>query len=185
MVKILAFAGSTRADSLNKKLVQVAAQYANTAGAEVTVLDLKDYPMPLYDGDAEAATGLPDHAKKFKAVLESHQGLLLASPEYNGSLSAVLKNAIDWATRGEENAFAGKTAALLSASPGAMGGLRGLMQVRQILAGLNTMVLPEHFALGQAHTLFDDKNQLKDDKVAAKVKALAERLVIVCQKLAA
>src|ERR1700690_2177036 len=97
--KILAFAGSTRKESFNKKLVKVAADAARAAGAEVTYLDLKDIPMPLYDGDLETEQGLPENAKKFKAMLLAHDGLLISAPEYNSSISGVLKNAIDWASR--------------------------------------------------------------------------------------
>ena len=129
--KITAFAGSLRTGSFNKKLLALAAAAARTAGAEVTTVDLRDLALPLFDQDLEAASGLPEGAKKFKALLRASDGLLIASPEYNSSLTAVLKNAIDWASRAESDdepplaAYRGKTAALCSASPGALGGLRG------------------------------------------------------------
>src|SRR6185295_2879266 len=97
--KILAFAGSMRKDSFNKKLIRVAAEGARSAGAEVTLIDLKDFPLPVYDGDLEAAEGLPAGAKKLKELFLQNQGLLIASPEYNSSIPGTLKNAIDWVSR--------------------------------------------------------------------------------------
>jgi len=165
--RILAFAGSTRADSYNKKLVRVAALAAEAAGAETTFVDFKDLPMPLYDGDLEARDGLPPAARKFKDLLLAHQGLLIASPEYNSSISAVLKNAIDWASRpapGEESlgCFKGKVAGLLAASPGALGGLRGLVHLRAILGNIMVIVVPEQAAIMKAHEAFDANGSLKE-----------------------
>lgn len=100
-IKILALAGSARIESFNKKLVKIAAAGAADAGAEVTLIDLLDYPMPLFNEDLEAKDGLPESVLQFKALLKSHQGLLLACPEYNGSITPLLKNAIDWASRPE------------------------------------------------------------------------------------
>jgi len=165
--KILAFAGSTRTDSFNKKLVRVAATAAEAAGAETTFVDLRDLPMPLYDGDLEARDGLPKEARRFKDLLLVHQGLLIASPEYNSSISAVLKNAIDWASRpvpGEESlaCFKGKVAGLMSASPGALGGLRGLVHLRAILGNIMVIVVPEQSAVGKAQDAFDANGSLKE-----------------------
>ena len=143
--KILAFAGSTRTDSLNKKLARAAAAIAGEAGAEVTFVDLRDLALPLYDGDLEEASGLPEGARKLKALLRASDGFLIASPEYNSSVTAVLKNALDWASRAETDdepplaAFRGKAAALLSASPGALGGLRGLVHLRAILGNMTRL----------------------------------------------
>src|SRR3989338_2486857 len=99
--KILAFAGSTRTESFNKKLVQIAVRGAKQAGADVAYIDLRDFPLPLFDGDLEAKEGLPANAKKLKALFLDHQGLLISSPEYNSSISGVLKNTIDWVSRSE------------------------------------------------------------------------------------
>ncbi len=160
--KILSFAGSTRTDSFNKRLVKLAAEAARLAGAEVTQIDLRDMPMPLYDGDLEKAQGLPPDAKRFKQLMIEHDGLLISAPEYNSSISGVLKNAIDWASRPEPNepplvAFTGKVAALMSASPGALGGLRGLVTVRSILSNINVLVLPHQVAVAKAHEAFNRK----------------------------
>src|SRR4051812_41836968 len=128
MARVLCFAGSARRDSLNKKLARVAAEAARAAGAEVTFVDLDSYPIPLYHGDLEAAEGMPPHAMRLRELFLSHDALLIASPENNGSVSALLKNTIDWLSRdigdgaGVNSGFApyhGKTAALLAASPGA------------------------------------------------------------------
>lgn len=186
--KILAFAGSTRKDSFNKMLVKLAAKGAEDAGAEVTVIDLKDYPMPLYDGDDEKANGLPAKAQEFRKLLMESDGFIIASPEYNGSMTGVLKNAFDWASRKPDktdltSAFNGKVAILLSTGPGAFGGLRALSHVRDVLANLNTIVLPQMHAVGHAGTAFDAQGQLTDPKNAKAVAGLAAKLVDTINKL--
>jgi len=188
--KILAFAGSLRRDSWNKKLVQIAAAGARAAGAEVTYLDLRELPLPIYDDDLEAASGLPDNARQFKAALLAHQGLLIASPEYNSSLSGALKNAIDWASRTLPNepplaCFAGKTAAIMSTSPGALGGLRGLVHLRALLENIKVMVLPDQLALGKAHEAFNADGTLKDPKQQAAAEQLGASLAAIVAKLRA
>ncbi|HKD90394.1 MAG TPA: NAD(P)H-dependent oxidoreductase [Terriglobales bacterium] len=189
-IKVLAFAGSLRSGSFNKKLVQAAAQMAKKAGAEVTVVDLRDFDMPLYDGDDEADSGIPEGALRFKQVMSSHDALLISAPEYNSSISGVLKNAIDWASRkgpGEAplQSISGKVAGLLSASPGGLGGVRGLVTVRSILSNLNLLVIPEQFALVRSHEAFDENGNLKDPKQMAAVEKVVNRLVEVTTKLKA
>lgn len=186
--KILAFAGSTRIDSFNKKAIRVAAAAAKTAGAEVTLIDLRDYPLPLYDGDLEARQGLPDNAKKLKALFLSHQGLLIASPEYNSSITGVLKNTLDWVSRAAPNeaelaCFTGKTAALLSASPGALGGLRGLVHLRAILGNIGVLVLPEQVAIPKAHEAFNPDGSLQDARRQQSLEKLAAAFVGLLTKL--
>ena len=188
--KILAFAGSTRTESFNKKLVRHAAAGARAAGAEVTLVDLRDFPMPLYDGDLEASEGLPENARKFKALMAAHQGLLIAAPEYNSSITGVLKNTIDWASRqspGEKPlaSFTGKVAALLSASPGALGGLRGLVHVRAMLGNIGVLVVPEQIAVPKAHEAFDAAGAFKDAKQQAAVENIGRVLAAILLKLAA
>jgi chromate reductase, NAD(P)H dehydrogenase (quinone) len=186
--KILAFAGSTRSDSLNKKLARAAAQAARNAGAEVTVIDLRDFALPLFDGDLEDQSGLPENAKKLKVLMREHDGFLIASPEYNSSVTAVLKNAIDWASRPEMDdepplvAFRGKAAALLSASPGALGGLRGLVHLRSILGNIGVIVLPDQVAVGKAYEAFNDDDSLKDERQAKQVAGVSSGLAAFLAK---
>lgn len=186
--KILAFAGSTRIDSYNKKLVKIAAAGAKAAGAEVTYIDLRDLPLPLFDEDLEAQEGLPANARTFKDLLISHQGLLIASPEYNSSLTAVLKNAIDWASRPAPNeiplaAFAGKVASIMSASPGALGGLRGLVHLRSILGNIKVLVLPDQIAVPKAYEAFNADGTLKDPKQQESIEKLGDGLTKILLKL--
>ncbi len=186
-VHILAFAGSLRAGSFNKKLVRCAASAAEAAGAKVTMIDLDAYPLPLFDEDVEAK-GAPDNATKLKALMKSADGFLIASPEYNSSVSAALKNAIDWASRPAEGepplaAFAGKAAVIMAASPGGLGGLRGLVHLRAILGNIQVIVLPQQYALSKAHEAFDEKDQLKDEKTAQTIAGLGRRLAEFLQKI--
>ncbi|MBD2524465.1 NAD(P)H-dependent oxidoreductase [Nostoc sp. FACHB-133] len=186
--KILAFAGSTRIDSYNKKLVKIAAAGAKAAGAEVTYIDLRDLPLPLFDEDLEAQKGLPANARTFKDLMISHQGLLIASPEYNSSLTAVLKNAIDWASRPAPNeaplaAFAGKVASIMSASPGALGGLRGLVHLRSILGNIKVLVLPDQVAVPKAYEAFNPDGTLKDPKQQQSIEKLGDDLTKILLKL--
>ena len=165
---ILAFAGSARNDSWNKKLVHIAADGAHAAGAIVTEVDLANYPMPIYDGDLEAREGQPNSAKALKALMVENDGFLIASPEYNSGYSPLLKNAIDWTSRPFPNetrllAFAGKTAALMSASPGTLGGLRGLVQLRQVLSNIQVLVLPDQVTLATAQNAFNNEGGLADE----------------------
>lgn len=186
--RVLAFAGSTRKDSFNKKLVQIAATGASEAGAKVTVIDLKDYPLPLFDQDLEAVDGLPENALKLKQLFLDHQGLVIASPEYNSSITAVMKNTLDWISRpapGEPSlaAFQGKVANIISASPGALGGLRGLVHLRAILGNIGVIVLPDQIAIPKAHEAFDGDGSLKDAKQQASVHNLGKKLAETVRKL--
>jgi chromate reductase, NAD(P)H dehydrogenase (quinone) len=186
--RILAFAGSLRVDSFNKKLVRLAAEAARKAGADVTLVDLRDHPLPVFDQDLETAEGTPENAKKLKVMFVEHHGLFISSPEYNSSITAVLKNTIDWVSRpvpGEAPllAFTGKVAALLSASPGALGGLRGLVHLRAILGNIGVLVLPDQFAINKAHEAFNPDGTLKEAKQLASVERVAGKLVAVAKKL--
>jgi NAD(P)H-dependent FMN reductase len=185
--RLLAFAGSLRRDSFNKKLVQIAAGAARRAGAAVTVIDLKDYPLPIYDGDLEAASGIPENGLKLKKLFLDHDGLLLSCPEYNSSITAVLKNTIDWVSRpvaGEASlaCFTGKVATLMAASPGALGGLRGLVHVRSILGNINVIVLPEQLAVSKAREAFTTDGTLKDAKLQAGIEGLGTKLADFLRK---
>ena len=186
--RILAFAGSTRTDSYNKRLVKIAAAGARTAGVEVTLIDLRDFPLPIFDGDLEARDGLPANGRKLKDLFLAHHGLLISAPEYNSSITAVLKNTIDWVSRpvrGEAPlaCFDGKAACLMSASPGALGGLRGLVHVRAILGNIKVLVLPDQIAISKANEAFNPDGSLKDPKQQAAVEGLGAQLARVITKL--
>lgn len=181
-LRILAFAGSTRSGSLNKRLLKNAVAGARAAGAEVTVVDLRDFPMPLYDGDLESSSGIPENAMKLKELMRQHQGFLIASPEYNSSITGVLKNTIDWASRPAPNeaplaCFSDKVVGLMSASPGALGGLRSLGTVRSILGNIGCHVHPHQVAVPRAHEAFDEEDVLKDPKQKANVEKIGLKVV--------
>lgn len=186
--RILAFAGSLRKESFNKKLIQVAAQGARNAGAEVTVIDLRDFPLPIYDGDLEASQGLPENGRKLKDLFLAHQGLLISSPEYNSSITGVLKNTIDWVSRPVAGAkplaeFTGKIAGLVAASPGALGGLRGLVHLRSILGNIGVLVIPEQQAIAKAADAFMPDGKLKDEKQQQGVERVGTRVAELVQKI--
>ena len=184
--RILAFAGALRTQSWNKKLIRIGVGIARDAGAEVNLIDLRDYPMPFYDGDIEASDGLPPKARELKEFMLAHDAFLLSCPEYNSSISAVLKNTIDWVSRprpNEPSAFKGKIAGLLAASPGNLGGVRGLFTVRQVLTTLGVLVVPTQFALSQAANAFADDGALKDERHRDAVKAVVTELVSVTSAL--
>lgn len=188
--KILAFAGSAKAQSVNRKCLAVAAEGAREAGAEVTVIDLKDFPMPLMDEDVEAADGLPEAAVRLRALFAEHDGLLLACPEYNSSITPMLKNAIDWVSRPDEQGgglrfFKGKTAGLIGASPGSLGGLRGLVHVRAILGNLGMLVIPTQHAAAGAAKIFGEDGRITDEGQEKKLKAVGADLAETTAKVKA
>ena len=186
--KILAFAGSTRADSHNKKLIKIASTGATESGADVTIIDLRDFPLPIYDGDLEQKDGLPSNARKLKDIMLTHQGFLISSPEYNSSVSAVLKNTIDWTSRQSEGetplaCFKNKVAGIMSASPGMLGGLRGLVHVRSILGNIGVLVLPDQITIAKAHEAFNENGTLKDKKQENQVKNIGGTVAKMLSKL--
>ena len=185
---ILSFSGSARVDSLNGKLLRVATQGARTAGAVVTEIDLMNYPMPIYNGDLEVTEGQPESAKALKSLMRDSHGFLISSPEYNGGYSPLLKNAIDWVSRpvpGEPAlaAFTGKTAAIMSASPGKLGGIRGLSQLRQILGNIGVLVLPDQVTLPAAQNAFTRDGTMADRDTHEKVSRLGSQLANILNKL--
>jgi len=187
--KILAFAGSLRNQSNNKKLLKIAIEGAKAAGAEVTFIDLKDYPMPIYDQDIEDAEGPPENAKKLKELMLSHQGFLIASPEYNSSISAVLKNLIDWASRKaftdepDLACFKNKTAALMSVSPSFMGGMRGLVTLRSILDNIGVLVMPQQQTIPNGFQAFNEQGNLINGAHQKNVEQLGAALANLLSKL--
>jgi chromate reductase len=179
-VKILALCGSSRKDSLNQKLLDIAVLGAIDAGGEATRVRLGDLRLPIYEGDWEAAHGLPEAAHTFKALIAEHHALLIGTPEHNGGYTALLKNSIDWASRPTASdpsglaPFGGKAAALVSASPGALGGLRSQIALQVSLNKIGVLVIPRSFALGAAHKAFDAQGHLADanaEKMAREVGA--------------
>ncbi len=186
--KILAFAGSLGKDSFNKKLTQAVAKMAEAQGAEVTYVDISDYPMPLFNEDLEKAEGMPEAVVEFKNLMKDAHGYLISTPEYNGALSGVLKNCIDWMSRsvgGDNGAaeFKGKVAGIMSASPGRMGGIRGLPVLRHILTVINMHVIPSQVAFGAAHEGFNEDGSIKDPKMAERIEGFVTELVETTKKL--
>lgn len=181
--RILAFAGSARRESFNRKLLAAVVEHVRAAGAEVTVVDLNEFPMPLYHGDLEDAQGMPEHAKRLVELITSHAGLLIASPEYNSMMTPLLKNTIDWCTRGDDNPFMGRVAAAVSASPGNFGGIRSMTLVRQLLTHLGAYVIPQQCVLPQADKAFDASGKLTNSRVQEAAQKVATSLVEAAQRL--
>jgi chromate reductase len=172
--RLLAFAGSLRQGSYNRRLVHVLAEGARAAGAEVTLVELRDYPLPIYDGDIEAA-GVPAPVRELQALMAGHDGLLISTPEYNGSMPALVKNTLDWISRPTESGRSGvalfqdKVAGIVSASPGPLGGLRSLLVLRDALSKLGLLVVPQQVAVGQAADKLPDYGILTDDRLRSGV----------------
>lgn len=181
--RILAFAGSARRESLNRKLLAEAVAATRAAGGDVTLLDLDEYALPLYHGDEEDARGLPPAAVKLIDLVNRHAGLLIASPEYNSFMTPLLKNTIDWISRADDNPFTGKVAAVVSASPGALGGARSMMHVRHLLLHLGCHVVPAQCLLPHAGKAFDASGRLLDERTRQSVEALAKQLVHLTTRL--
>jgi chromate reductase, NAD(P)H dehydrogenase (quinone) len=189
-IKILAACGSARRGSLNQKTLNLAAHGATHAGAQVTSIRLADFELPLYDADMEAEQGVPERVRALQALVAEHDALLIATPEYNGGYSALLKNAIDWISRPRADGssgvalLAGKVAALVSASPGQLGGLRSQTGLRVVLDKLGVLVIPEAFALSVAHEAFDADGNMKDANAARLIEAVGAALLRTASRLA-
>jgi NAD(P)H-dependent FMN reductase len=187
--KILAFAGSLRKDSYNKRVVKTAIEGAKKAGAEVTYIDLKDYLLPVYDADDHAANGFPENALKLQRLLGESHGFLIASPEYNGSVPGGLKNMIDWTSRksdeyGMIEVFKGKAAAIITASPGAFGGLRCLAHLRGVLTIMLVNVLPSEIAVAKVGSMFEgDAEEMTDEKMKGILEELGASLVDTLKRM--
>jgi chromate reductase, NAD(P)H dehydrogenase (quinone) len=189
--RILVFSGSARRESLNKKLARAAAKFITVPGVEVTFIDLDDYAMPVYHGDLEAAEGMPANGIKLRELFIAHDALLIASPENNQSITSLLKNTLDWLSRSIGDGkgvnsglapFRDKVAALMGATPGPYGTLRGMPHLRQILAALGVTVLGPQVGIPRAHEAFDENGALKDPRVAKSVETLAASLVEFTRK---
>ncbi|MFH1222987.1 MAG: NAD(P)H-dependent oxidoreductase [Pseudomonadota bacterium] len=165
-MKLLAFSGSLRQGSFNKKLVTVACDIAKTKGAEITHIDLSQFEMPLYNGDIEDSKGVPAAANKLSDLFKNADGVMISSPEYNYSAAGVIKNAFDWMSRiRPQQPFKNKHILLMSASPSMVGGNRGLWSLRVPLEGLGAFVYPEMFSLASAHEAFTSEGGLTDSSL--------------------
>jgi NAD(P)H-dependent FMN reductase len=188
--KILVFAGSIRTGSHNARLAALAAKELTLAGADVTRISLEDYPLPIYDGDAEAKSGVPDNARNLKQMMAAHRGVFIASPEYNASMTPLLKNTIDWISRVRERGeaplavFKDRAFALGAASDHQYGGLRSLMTLRQVLElGCGALVLPEQITVFHASEAFDEMDNLKEERAANMLKRVVQRLADAAREM--
>lgn len=188
-VKILVIPGSLRTGSLNAKLASAAIDALARAGADAVRLSLGDFPLPIYDGDLEAESGVPKHAVNLKRMIGAHDGVLLVTPEYNSSLPALLKNAIDWVSRVQDanetggQVFREQPFALASASEGRLGGTRCLAALRLILSGCRATVIPNQMALSFADQAYDDRDRLKHQGDIDALNAMARQLIDVAQQM--
>jgi NAD(P)H-dependent FMN reductase len=189
--KILVFAGSIRSASFNARLAALAAKELALAGADVTRISLEDYPLPIYNGDDEVHSAAPGNARKLKDMMAAHRGIFVASPEYNASVTPLLKNAIDWISRVRERGelplavFKGRAFALGGASDSPYGALRSLMALRQILElGCGALVIPEQITVFHASEAFDEMDNLKDERAAGTLRRVAARLIETAREMA-
>ena len=184
--RILVLAGSLRKEALSKKLARVAARHLAAHGADVDLIELQDFAMPPYDGDIEDGPGLPDGANALHARIQQAQGLLFCSPEYNHSIPGTFKNALDWVSRHEQDAFAGKTVALFGSSPGGVGGMRSLAHLRDVMTALGVWLLPDQVTVAKANTLFDEQGALTSEFLTKQVDQVCAKLLreTACRKAA-
>ncbi len=189
MPKLIAFAGSARKDSLNKKLAKAAAEMAGRLGVEVTFIDLADYPMPLYDGDLEEAQGYPDAMLKLYPLFKEADGIMVACPEYNSSVTPLLKNTIDWLSRPQEGeprlgAFTGKVVGVMGTSPGALGAMRVLRHVREIFGNIGCLVIPQQVAVPNGSDVFADGGSITDEATKMRLEDMVKAMVKVTRSIA-
>jgi chromate reductase, NAD(P)H dehydrogenase (quinone) len=189
-VKILVIPGSLRTRSYNVRLAALAAKELTLADADVTRISLADYSLPLYDADLEAKAGPPQDAVKLKQMMMGHQGVFIASPEYNASITPLLKNTIDWISRVRERgesplaAYKDRVFALGSASPGRFGGMRSLLALRQVLeVGCGALVIPDQVSVAQAEHAFDERDNLRDETMAGQLRKVVRRLIDMARQV--
>jgi NAD(P)H-dependent FMN reductase len=181
--------GSLRSGSLNAKLAAVATRALAQEGAEVTRISLGDFPLPIYDGDLQAKSGVPKHAVNLKRMMAAHHGVLIVTPEYNSSVPALVKNTIDWVSRVQDvhetrgQVFRERVFAIASASGGRLGGARALAALRLILSACHAQVIPSQLALAFADDAYDEMERLKNSTDAEALKALARQLIDVSQRM--
>ena len=188
-LKILVIPGSLRTGSLNARLAAVAASELAQAGAEVTRIALSDFPLPIYDGDLQAKSGVPKHAVNLKRMMSAHHGVLIVTPEYNSSVPALVKNTIDWISRVQDphetrgQVFRERVFAIASASGGRLGGTRALAALRLILSACHATVIPNQLALSFADEAYDEMDRLKNAADSEALKALARQLIDQSQRM--
>ncbi|MBI2748192.1 MAG: NAD(P)H-dependent oxidoreductase [Burkholderiales bacterium] len=192
MTKLLVFAGSTRANSFNRRLATNVVAQARAAGADVTHLELSTLDIPLYNADLEAR-GTPPDVIRLKEIMDAHPAWIICSPEYNGSYTGLLKNTIDWASSpvkghpvwaDDRKPLEGKIVGLLSASNGALGGLRSLSHLNPLMQNAQCWVAPKQFALSRAADAFDDGGVLKSEAHRHSVQAVVDQVLWAAQRLA-
>jgi chromate reductase, NAD(P)H dehydrogenase (quinone) len=183
-VRLLAFAGALRTGSFNRKLIALAAAHATTLGAEVDLLDLREIPLPPYDGDIETGPGLPAEAKAFRERIAKANAIFISTPEYNHSIPGTLKNVIDWASRPPAQPFRGKVAGIVAASPGPYGGSRALPDLRKVLATLGVLVVPAQLALARAGDMFGPEGNLRDPGIRSSLEGVVKDVIDLATKLA-
>ena len=186
--KILAFSGSSRKGSLNKKLLAIAVRELRAMGAAVTEIDLRDFNLPIYDGDIEARNGAPKNAVNLKRMIGTHHGILIVTPEYNSSVPALLKNAIDWVSRHEHSGsmpFWNKVYGMGSTSDGRVGGARALLDLRKVLAtAVRGMVIAERVEISMAQHAFDESGELVDEVPREVLATVVKSLVDLAGQMA-
>ena len=188
-LKILVIPGSLRSGSLNAKLAAAAAHELAQSGAEVTRISLSDFPLPIYDGDLQAKSGVPKNAVNLKRMFGAHHGVLIVTPEYNSSVPALVKNTIDWVSRVQDagesrgEVFRERAFAIASASGGRLGGARALMALRMILTACQAHVIPNQLSLPFANEAYDDMDRLKQPADVEAQKALVRQLIEISQHM--
>ena len=188
-LKILVIPGSLRSGSHNVKLAMVVAHEIAQAGVDVTRISLGDYPLPIYDGDLQAKSGVPKNAVNLKRMMGAHHGVVIVTPEYNSSIPSLVKNTIDWITRVQDphesrgQVFREKPFAIAAASEGRLGGTRALAALRLILSACHATVVPNQLALSFADQAYDDMDRLKKEADIEALKALVMQLIEVCQRM--
>lgn len=181
MTKLLFLAGSAREAALSKQVAKAAYEMAQSKGAQAIFIDLRDYPLPIYDGDLEDVDGLPENAEKLKALFAESDGYLIVTPEYNGFFSPLLKNVIDWMSRADDqnigDPYNGKVAAIAASSPGAMGGIRALPTLRTLLSGIGVHIIPKQVSIGFASKAVDENGTFADERQRGMMSDAIDQLI--------
>ena len=181
MIKLLFLAGSAREASLSKQVAKAASKLAKSESVQATFIDLFDFPMPIYDGDLEENEGLPENARKLKALFADSDGYMIVTPEYNGFFSPLLKNVIDWLSRPDNldigDPYSGKVAAIAAASPGTLGGIRALPTLRTLLSGIGVHVIPKQVSIGFASKAIDNDSLFADERQRAMMSDTIDQLI--------